>query len=87
MAGLPTSGIAPEKLSGLVIHLAFYADWPVAICSVLKMHALVADLCLRDGLAPRGRNLLTVAALLAMGQADQIGYYLGRAMEARLTPA
>lgn len=48
---------------------------------------LFADLWLRDGLAPRDRSLVTVAGLVAMGQAEQLGYHLGRAMQAGLTQA
>ena len=46
---------------------------------------LFADLWLRGGLAPRDRSLVTVAGLVAMGQAEQLGYHLGRAMDAGLT--
>lgn len=46
---------------------------------------LFADLWLRPGLAPRDRSLATVAALIAMGQAPQLGFHLNRAMDAGLT--
>jgi len=42
---------------------------------------LFRDLWLRPGLAPRDRSLVTVAALIAAGQAAQITFHLGRAMD------
>lgn len=47
---------------------------------------LFADLWLRPGLAPRDRSLVTVAALIAMGQAEQLGFHLNRALDNGLTP-
>lgn len=46
---------------------------------------LFKNLWLRPGLAPRDRSLVTVAALIANGQAAQITYHLGRAMDNGLT--
>lgn len=46
---------------------------------------LFRDLWLRPGLAPRDRSLITVAALVAAGQAAQIPYHLNRAMDNGLT--
>lgn len=46
---------------------------------------LFRDLWLRPGLAPRDRSLVTVAALIAAGHVDQIGYHLNRAMDHGLT--
>jgi 4-carboxymuconolactone decarboxylase len=46
---------------------------------------LFRDLWLRPDLAPRDRSLVTVAALIAGGQTEQVGYHLGRAMDAGLT--
>ena len=46
---------------------------------------LFRDLWLRPGLAPRDRSLVTVAALIASGQAAQITFHLGRAMDNGLT--
>ncbi|WP_040159598.1 carboxymuconolactone decarboxylase family protein [Nigerium massiliense] len=43
------------------------------------------DLWLRPGLEPRDRSLVTVVALVTTGQADQIPYHLGRAMDSGLT--
>lgn len=42
---------------------------------------LFRDLWLRPDLAPRDRSLVTVAALVASGQAPQISFHLGRAMD------
>lgn len=46
---------------------------------------LFRDLWLRPDLAPRDRSLVTVAALIANGQAAQISYHLNRAMDNGLT--
>ncbi|MCB1833637.1 MAG: carboxymuconolactone decarboxylase family protein [Geminicoccaceae bacterium] len=48
-------------------------------------NVLFADLWRRPGLAPRDRSLATVAALIAMGQAEQLGYHLNRALDAGLS--
>jgi 4-carboxymuconolactone decarboxylase len=48
---------------------------------------LFRDLWLRPGLAPRDRSLVTVAALVAIGQVAQISYHLNRAMDNGLTQA
>lgn len=48
---------------------------------------LFADLWRRPGLAPRDRSLATVAALIAMGQSEQLDFHLGRALDAGLTQA
>ena len=42
---------------------------------------LFRDLWLRTALAPRDRSLVTVAALIAAGQVQQITYHLNRAMD------
>ncbi|WP_108660992.1 carboxymuconolactone decarboxylase family protein [Acuticoccus kandeliae] len=47
---------------------------------------LFGDLWRRPQLSPRDRSFVTVAALIAMGQADQLPYHLGRALDAGLTP-
>jgi 4-carboxymuconolactone decarboxylase len=49
--------------------------------------ALFNNLWLRPDLMPRDRSLVTVAALIASGQAAQISYHLGRAMDNGLTRA
>lgn len=46
---------------------------------------LFADLWLRPQLAPRDRSLVTVAALIARGQAEQMPFHLNRAMDNGLT--
>ena len=46
---------------------------------------LFRDLWLRPALAPRDRSLITVTALVAMGQVAQIPYHLDRAMNNGLT--
>jgi 4-carboxymuconolactone decarboxylase len=49
--------------------------------------ALFHDLWLRPGLAPRDRSLVTVSALVATGQVQQLTYHLNRAMDGGLTKA
>ena len=46
---------------------------------------LFADLWRRPDLTPRDRSLITVAALIARGQLDQVPFYLNRAMDDGLT--
>lgn len=46
---------------------------------------LFADLWRRPDLAPRDRSLITVAALIAMGQPEQMTFHLNRAMDNGLT--
>ncbi|QUN05174.1 carboxymuconolactone decarboxylase family protein [Shewanella yunxiaonensis] len=46
---------------------------------------LFGELWRRPQLTPRDRSLVTMAALLAMGQAQQLGYHLNRAMDNGLT--
>jgi 4-carboxymuconolactone decarboxylase len=46
---------------------------------------LFRDLWLRPDLAPRDRSLVTVSALIASGQVQQIPYHLNRAMDNGLT--
>lgn len=46
---------------------------------------LFRDLWLRPDLAPRDRSLVTVSALIAAGQVEQIAYHLNRAMDNGLT--
>ncbi|WP_226584461.1 carboxymuconolactone decarboxylase family protein [Acuticoccus sediminis] len=43
------------------------------------------DLWRRPQLSPRDRSMVTVAALIASGQVDQLPYHLGRAFDAGLT--
>jgi 4-carboxymuconolactone decarboxylase len=46
---------------------------------------LFRDLWLRPDLAPRDRSLVTVSALIASGQVQQIAYHLNRAMDSGVT--
>ena len=46
---------------------------------------LFADVWNRAGLAARDRSLITVAVLIAGGDADQLGFHLGRAKENGVT--
>lgn len=46
---------------------------------------LFRDLWLRPGLAPRDRSLVTVSALIANGQVQQIPFHLNKAMDNGLT--
>ncbi|MEI4470116.1 carboxymuconolactone decarboxylase family protein [Frigidibacter sp. MR17.24] len=48
---------------------------------------LFNDLWLRPDLAPRDRSLVTVAALIAAGQPEQMTFHLNRAMDNGLTQA
>jgi 4-carboxymuconolactone decarboxylase len=48
---------------------------------------LFRDLWLRPDLAPRDRSLVTVSALVALGQVAQLPYHLNRAMDNGLTQA
>jgi 4-carboxymuconolactone decarboxylase len=43
------------------------------------------DLWLRPDLAPRDRSLITISALVAVGQSEQVPFHLGRAMDNGLT--
>jgi 4-carboxymuconolactone decarboxylase len=53
----------------------------------LTNRVLFDDLWRRPGLAPRDRSLVTVAALIANGQAEQMPFHVNRAMDAGLTEA
>lgn len=46
---------------------------------------LFADLWLRPQLAPRDRSLVTMSALIALGQAEQLPFHVNRAMDNGLT--
>ena len=48
---------------------------------------LFADLWRRPDLAPRDRSLITVTALIAMGQPEQMTFHINRAMDNGLTEA
>ncbi len=48
---------------------------------------LFADLWLRPGIAPRDRSMVTMAALIAMGQAEQLPFHLNRAIDNGMSKA
>lgn len=48
---------------------------------------LFRDLWLRPALAPRDRSLVTVSALIASGQVEQVSYHLNKAMDNGLSKA
>lgn len=47
----------------------------------LTRDVLFADIWERDGLSPRERSLITVAALVAMYRVEQLPFHLQRAMD------
>jgi len=51
----------------------------------LTNRALFGDLWQRPDLSARDRSLVTMTALIAMGQIDQLAFHLGRAMDNGLT--
>ncbi|MCG7354145.1 carboxymuconolactone decarboxylase family protein [Roseomonas mucosa] len=53
----------------------------------LTNRVLFNDLWRRPGLAPRDRSLVTVAALIATGQTEQMPFHVNRALHAGLTEA
>ena len=53
----------------------------------LTNRVLFDDLWRRPGLAPRDRSLVTVAALIANGQTEQMPFHVNRAMDTGLTEA
>ncbi len=46
---------------------------------------LFGDIWQRPGLAPRERSLVTVAALVALGRAEQLPFHLAKALEHGVT--
>lgn len=65
-----------ENVAPIAPELARYTD-----------DVLFADLWRRPDLAPRDRSLITMAALIARGQLDQVPFHLNRAMDNGLTQA
>ncbi|WP_027351762.1 carboxymuconolactone decarboxylase family protein [Halotalea alkalilenta] len=63
-----------ENVAPIAPELARYTD-----------EVLFADLWRRPDLAPRDRSLITMAALIARGQLDQVPFHLNRAMDSGLT--
>ncbi|SFH82145.1 carboxymuconolactone decarboxylase family protein [Modicisalibacter xianhensis] len=127
------NSVAPNELSEIITHLAFYTGWGNATAAVTLLDdvfsargidnssspaiptqrlpldeeaeakrqqfvaerfadvapgvveyttdALFLDLWLRPGLAARDRSLVTVSALVAAGQPEQVTFHLNRAMD------
>ncbi len=67
---------AVARVAPLAPGLAHYTD-----------ALLFGEVWRRPGLAPRDRSLATVAALIALGQAEQLPFHLERAVAHGLTPA
>ncbi|MDF2745997.1 MAG: carboxymuconolactone decarboxylase [Propionibacteriaceae bacterium] len=55
--------------------------------AALTDDVLFTDVWNRPQLTPRDRSLITVAALITSGAADQLRYHLGRAIENGVTEA
>ncbi len=53
----------------------------------LTNHVIFDDLWRRSDLSPRDRSLITIAALAAMGDDDQLDFYLRRGVDSGLTRA
>jgi 4-carboxymuconolactone decarboxylase len=63
---------------------ANHAETAIGVVDYTR-ETLFRDLWLRPGLAPRDRSLITVAALVATGQSEQVPFHLGKAMYNGLT--
>ncbi len=63
-----------------------YGDVSMGVVDTTR-DLLFRDLWLRPDLAPRDRSLVTVAALIAAGQSEQMTFHLNRAMDNGLTRA
>jgi 4-carboxymuconolactone decarboxylase len=72
-----------EKLRATQVSANFGATAPGLVENTTDL--LFLDLWLRPALAPRDRSLVTVSALIASAQVEQITYHLGRAMDNGLT--
>jgi 4-carboxymuconolactone decarboxylase len=81
---LPLDAEAEARRRTAVQHSAGTVAPPLA---ELTNRVLFGDLWRRPGLAPRDRSLVTVAALIANGQAEQMPFHVNRAMDAGLTEA
>ncbi|SFJ22952.1 carboxymuconolactone decarboxylase family protein [Celeribacter neptunius] len=93
-------GITPESLPGAEVELlplnqeaedareelvsGLYSDVSIGVVDNTR-ELLFRDLWLRPDLAPRDRSLVTVAALIAAGQPEQMTFHLNRAMDNGLT--
>jgi 4-carboxymuconolactone decarboxylase len=83
-APLPLDEAAEARRRTAVQESAGVVAPPLA---ALTNDVLFGDLWRRPGLAPRDRSLVTVAALIANGQAEQMPFHVNRAMDAGLTEA
>ncbi|KQV32499.1 4-carboxymuconolactone decarboxylase [Rhizobium sp. Root1203] len=72
-----------ESRRAAAVHASFGDISPGVVHYTAEI--LFKNLWLRPDLAPRDRSLVTVSALVAMGQVAQITYHLGRAMDNGLT--
>lgn len=94
------AGLAPESSADAELlpynEAAEQARWGAVNANVRPFvpgladdtdEVLFADIWRRPQLAPRDRSLVTVAALLANGQAEQLGFHLNRAMDNGLSDA
>lgn len=63
---------------------ANHAETSIGVVDYTR-EVLFLDVWLRPDLAPRDRSLVTVTALVAVGQAEQVPFHLGRAMDNGLT--
>lgn len=95
-------GVAVDSLPGADVELlplnmevetaretsvqANHAETAIGVVDYTR-DTLFRDLWLRPGLAPRDRSLVTVTALVASGQSEQVPFHLGRAMDNSLTRA
>lgn len=79
---LPLNQEAEDAREELVSGL--YSDVSIGVVDNTR-DVLFRDLWLRPDLAPRDRSLVTVAALIAAGQPEQMTFHLNRAMDNGLT--
>ena len=63
---------------------ANHAETAIGVVDYTR-ETLFRDLWLRPDLAPRDRSLITVTALVAAGQSEQVPFHLGKAMDNGLT--
>lgn len=93
-------GVAADSLPGADVDLlpldmeaesareenvqANHAETAIGVVDYTR-ETLFRDLWLRPDLAPRDRSLITVTALVASGQSEQVPFHLGRAMDNGLT--
>ena len=93
--GIATDGLAPPASEPLAVDPA--SDAPRAAAVEAQMggtapalarytnSVLFGDLWRRPDLAPRDRSLVTIAALIAAGQDDQLAFHIDRGMNNGLT--